>query len=122
MAKQYVERTHDTKAIDHILDNERCALFEDMGMGKTAQVLTACKELLKERSVKKILIIAPLLVAKYVWNDECEAWQHLNDINIIRILGNPAQRKEAMRTPGQIYIINVSNIGWLKTQWGLKHL
>lgn len=121
MIKEYTERPHDTKGIDHILGNPFCALFMDMGLGKTAISLTALKDLLYNScEVYKVLIIAPLEVAKNVWTDEIETWNHLhNHLKIVKILGTEIERKIAMRTKARIHIINVDNLAWLVAQYGL---
>lgn len=47
-------------AIDHIINNTHCALFLDMGLGKTVSTLTAINELMfKEVEVRRVLVIAP---------------------------------------------------------------
>lgn len=48
----------------------------DMGAGKTAAVLTAMLDLLNLCIIKKVLIVAPLLVAQTTWPDEIEDWEH----------------------------------------------
>ena len=37
---------YQVKGVQHIIDNEFCALFLDMGLGKTVTTLTAIKDLL----------------------------------------------------------------------------
>lgn len=49
------------------------------GAGKTGTVLTAIRDLLDERKVKKVLIVASVLVAQTVWPDEIDEWEHVKD-------------------------------------------
>jgi SNF2 family DNA or RNA helicase len=51
-------------------------LAYDMGSGKTASTLTALVDLFAERRIRKVLIVAPLLVAQTTWPDEIEGWEH----------------------------------------------
>ncbi|MDQ0317782.1 DEAD/DEAH box helicase [Amorphus orientalis] len=51
-----------------------------MGAGKTVIVLTALLDLLDDRKVNKVLVVAPLLVASATWPDEFEEWEHLRDL------------------------------------------
>jgi hypothetical protein len=48
----------------------------DMGSGKTIAVLTALVDLFSENRIKKVLVVAPLEVARVTWPDEIEAWEH----------------------------------------------
>lgn len=52
-------------------------LAYDMGSGKTAATLTAMRELLDEFVIRKVLVVAPLLVAQTTWPDEIDDWEHL---------------------------------------------
>ena len=49
----------------------------DMGAGKTSAVLTALRDLLDEVVIRKVLVVSGLLVAKTVWPDEIDGWEHL---------------------------------------------
>lgn len=55
-------------------------LAVSMGAGKTTSVLTALVDLLDDREIKKVLVIAPLNVARATWSDEIEDWEHLRDL------------------------------------------
>jgi SNF2 family DNA or RNA helicase len=75
-----------------------------MGAGKTATTLTAILDLLDDREVKKVLIVAPRLVAEATWPDEIEDWEHtsLLDWTLVRATDDDedviAARKEAYET------------------------
>lgn len=47
------------------------------GAGKTGATLTAIRDLLDTFAVRKVLIVAPLLVAQTVWPAEMDEWEHL---------------------------------------------
>lgn len=51
-----------------------------MGSGKTGTCLTAMLDLLDDGEIKKVLIVAPLLVAKATWPDEIDDWEHTADL------------------------------------------
>ena len=38
--------SYQNRGVQHIIDNQFCALFLDMGLGKTVTTLTAIKELM----------------------------------------------------------------------------
>ena len=43
---RFVPHTYQQRAIDFILDHPKCALFLDMGLGKTVITLTAVQQLM----------------------------------------------------------------------------
>ena len=76
--------------------------------------LTALNDLIfDELKVSKVLVIAPLRVARDTWAAEKEKWDHLKDLDISVIVGDLKTRKAAVSASAQIYIINRENIKWL---------
>lgn len=101
-------------AIDRIVAEPALGLFQDMGLGKTVEVLTAIRELKFNRwAVVKPLVIAPKKVAEATWAAEAEKWDHLQGLRIVPILGNARQRTRAAYTPGDLYVTNRENVVWL---------
>ena len=110
---------YQKQAINHILDNPYSGLFLDMGLGKTVTTLTAINDLLYDYfDISKVLIIAPLRVAKYTWSDELVKWEHISHLKIVKVLGTAKQREKALREKSQIYITNRENITWLVNYYG----
>lgn len=99
---------------EKIIDNPIFALLLDMGLGKSIITLTAILELMYDYfEVSKVLIIAPLRVARDTWSKECENWEHLNGLRISKILGTEKERRAAVIRKADIYIINRENVEWL---------
>lgn len=67
--------------VDRVYDHAATILAWDMGAGKTVTVLTAMDDLLEDRVVRRVLIVAPLLVASATFPDEFEEWSHLSHID-----------------------------------------
>ena len=63
--------------------------------------------------VHKILVIAPLRVARDTWPSELEKWDHLKDLRYSVAIGSEKVRKEAFMEKADIYIINRENVKWL---------
>lgn len=51
----------------------------DPGAGKTGTVLTAMRDQLDSGKIRKVLIVASVLVAQTVWPAEIDEWEHLKD-------------------------------------------
>lgn len=63
--------------------------------------------------VNKVLIIAPLRVARDTWTTEIEKWDHLKGLDISVIVGDVKTRIAAVHHPAMIYVVNRENIKWL---------
>lgn len=63
--------------------------------------------------VKRCLVIAPKNVAENVWAQECEKWDHLKAIKCASVMGSAKQRKAALASDAQLFIINRENVVWL---------
>lgn len=82
--------------------------------GKTVITLTHLHRLIYEEfSINKALVIAPKRVAEDTWSREAAKWDHLQDLRIVKIMGDRKTRMAALDTPGDIYVINRENVEWL---------
>ena len=117
---KYKPHKYQTFAIEFIKINPIAAILLDMGMGKTSIVLTALNYLMFESfEVQKVLIIAPLRVARNTWSDEIRKWDHLNGLRYSIAVGTAAERRKALMADADIYIINRENVPWLVEESGL---
>ena len=99
--------------IDWMLNNEKCALWAGVGLGKTVTALTALDKLLKQKQIQKILVIAPLRVAKFVWPNEPSQWEHLGHIKCTVLHGTRAERERLLESPVPIHVVNKEMVQWL---------
>lgn len=63
--------------------------------------------------VHRILVIAPLRVARNTWSDEIEKWDHLHNLTFAIAVGSEKERLEALRKQADITMINRENLQWL---------
>ena len=112
---------YQLQAVQFIKDTPSCALWLDMGLGKTISTLTAVKDLLGDGTVKRIVIIAPLRVAMSTWPNEVKRWDYLSDLYIHQLAGlSPAARQKALVQPAQISVINRELVPWLVEAYGQR--
>ena len=117
---KYSPHDYQKFAVKFILEHPIAAIFLDMGMGKSSVTLTAVMELMYNRfEVSKVLIVAPLRVCRYTWPQEIMKWDHLKGLRYSVAAGTAAERKKALETDADIYIINRENIPWLIDGSGL---
>ena len=117
---KYVPHNYQTYATEFIEEHPIAAVLLDMGLGKSVITLSAINNLcLDTFEVQKVLVIAPLRVARDTWKAEIEKWEHLKCLKYSIAVGTEAERKAALRKPANLYIINRENVGWLIEQSGL---
>ncbi len=69
--------------------------------------------MLDEMQISKVLVIAPLRVARDTWPGELQKWDHLHSLDCSVIVGDAKTRKAAVSANALIYIVNRENIKWL---------
>ena len=117
----YEPHDYQKYATEKIIELPACALFMEMGLGKTVSTLTAIDELIYDRfEVDKVLVIAPYRVADDTWTTETEKWDHLQHLKVSKVLGSAAQRIAALQAEADIYVINRENVTWLVETLGKR--
>lgn len=82
--------------------------------------LTAIADLLFDSfEAHRILVIAPLRVARDTWPDELHKWEHLSDLRLSVAVGTETERKAALQAKADIYIINRENVQWFIEDSGI---
>lgn len=101
-------------AIDYIETHPVAAVLLDMGLGKTVISLTAIADLLFDSfEAHRVLVVAPLRVARDTWPAEISKWEHLKHLTYAVAVGTVKERKAALAANADITIINRENLGWL---------
>jgi SNF2 family DNA or RNA helicase len=117
---KYTPHQYQLFATDFIKRNPISAVLLSMGLGKSVITLTAIADLLFDSfEAHRILVIAPLRVARDTWPDELAKWEHLSHLRFSVAVGTEAERKAALLKAADIYTINRENVGWLIEQSGL---
>ena len=111
---------YQKRAVDFIKDKKRCALFLDMGMGKSVSTLTAITDMIDGFAARRVLVIAPLRVCNSVWAQERDKWLHLKGLRVSVCTGSERKRIAGLSVDADIYVINRENIAWLVKTLGKK--
>lgn len=115
----YKPHNYQKYATEFIETHSESAILLDMGLGKTSITLTAINNLLFDSfEVHRVLVIAPLRVARFSWKDELEKWEHLKNLKYEIVVGTEKERIAALRNKADIYIINRDNVKWLVEKMG----
>ena len=111
---KYNPHDYQRYATEYIESHPAAAVFLDMGLGKTSITLTALNNLLFDYfAVHRILVVAPLRVARNTWSDEIEKWEHLHNLTFAIAVGSEKERLEALKKQADITMINRENLQWL---------
>ena len=111
---KYEPHSYQKYATNFIERNSIAALLLDMGLGKTSITLTALNNLLFDYfDVHRILVVAPLRVARTTWSDEIEKWDHLSNLTFAIAVGTEKERIAALGQKADITMINRENLQWL---------
>jgi SNF2 family DNA or RNA helicase len=92
----------------------------DMSLGKTMSSLTACRILFNRFMIRRVLIVAPKLVATDTWPNEFAKWRHLRRFTFSVICGTAKQRHAALARDTHYHIINRENLVWLLEEIGVE--
>jgi len=117
---QYNPHDYQKYTISYIESHSVSAVLLDMGLGKTSIALTAINDLLFDLfEAHKVLVVAPLRVARDTWPAEIEKWDHLSDLIVSVAVGSVTERVQALKAAADIYVINRENLSWLIDESGL---
>lgn len=111
---KFIPHDYQKYAVRYIEEHPVAAVLLDMGLGKTVITLTALNALMFDSfKAHRVLVIAPLRVARQVWSGEIAKWDHLKDLRCSVAVGTEKERLEALKTEADIYVINRENVQWL---------
>ena len=110
---RYIAHDYQTLAIEWCLNKPRCGLFLPMGAGKTVITLTAIANLKKSGEANKVLIIAPIRVARTTWPAEIDKWDHTKSLTYSLVDGDVKKRTRALEQDSDIYIVGKEQVVWL---------
>ncbi|MHB2252895.1 SNF2-related protein [Corynebacterium aurimucosum] len=116
---KFVPHDYQRYTIQFIIDHPECAILLGLGMGKTISTLTAINDLIRNRfETQRVLVIAPIRVARDTWPAELNKWDHLAGLTVSPIIGTAKQREAATNRQADIYTIGRENIPWLVKHHG----
>ena len=101
-------RDYQEKAVDFIYERDRAMILASVGAGKTAISLTAMRDMIRDKHVKRWLVLAPKRVCVNVWPEEKQKWAP--ELNLALAIGSPTQRQAAFESTANVVVTNYDNI------------
>ncbi|MDD7465142.1 MAG: DEAD/DEAH box helicase [Actinomycetaceae bacterium] len=118
---QYKPHDYQKLATAFIGEHPAAALLLGMGLGKTVITLTAIQDLLFDSfEAHRVLVIAPLRVARDTWPAEQTKWNHLRQLRLAVAVGTERERRAALNSGADVVVVNRENVDWLITRSGIK--
>jgi SNF2 family DNA or RNA helicase len=103
--------------------NHRAYCLNEIGTGKTLSALWAADWLMRERLVRKVLILSPLSTLERVWSDG--VFLHLRERSIAVLYGSAAKRRKLFANNAfDFYVINhdavdiIAEVKWKQKKAG----
>jgi SNF2 family DNA or RNA helicase len=112
--------SYQDRAVTRFYEYPESIAVMPMGSGKTVSVLTAFQELRDANIIKRMLVVAPLRVAKLVWPYEAIKWPWLRHLRIVPVIGNADQRRKALEIDADIHVVTYDLLPWFmehKPKW-----
>ena len=118
---QYQPHNYQQQATEFIEEHPASALLLEMGLGKTIITLTAVWNLMFDSfDIRKVLVIAPLRVARDTWPAEQAKWDHLRQLRMAIAVGTERQRRAALNSGADVTVVNRENVDWLINRSGIR--
>jgi len=105
MTETFEPFNYQIPMVEHLLANDRAALFVSPGKGKTVVTLTALDVLATCGQLKGALIVAPLRVCSITWPTQVARWSHTSWMRVANL--RTAEGLQAwLDGTADIYLIN----------------
>lgn len=90
------------------------AVLLDPGLGKTSIILKLFSILKKRKTVKAMLVVAPLRPAFMAWAPEVKKWKEFSGLSLTVLHNDWGKSKDrSLREKHDVYVINPEGLKWL---------
>jgi SNF2 family DNA or RNA helicase len=101
---QFTPYEHQKLTAAFLTMHDKCLVLNEIGTGKTQSALWAADYLIRQGSVRKVLILSPLSTLERVWGDAI--FKQFYHRKHVVLHGAAARRKKLLNTEADFYIIN----------------
>lgn len=105
---KYTPMAHQKETASFIVNNPKCFVFNEQGVGKTASAAWAADYLMNEKKVKRVLIVCPLSIMKAAWQRDLFSVLPHRSVGIAH--GNAKTRREVIEGKYEFVVINFDGL------------
>lgn len=109
-SRLWVPRTYQETAVALGVSQACLGLLLDPGLGKTTIIYAIFKILKDLGYVRRMLVIAPLKVAKNVWPTQKWEWEQFKDLTVTVLHGN--KKDKLLDEQTDIHVLNPDGLEW----------
>jgi hypothetical protein len=109
-------RGYQDRVATHLYEHDAALAVIRPGGGKTIAALTAIEELKRDKVIRHALVLAPKRVARVVWPDELEHWDHVLQLRYLILDGSPLRRQLEL-DPADVAMRDITIAGLDIAQW-----
>ena len=106
---QYKPFEHQKDTSAFLTMNRKAFCFNEQGTGKTASAIWASDFLMKQGSIKRVLVICPLSIMDSAWRDDLFTFATHRTVTVAH--GSADKRKKIIEEGSEYVIINYDGIG-----------
>lgn len=99
---------HQKDTASFIVANQKCFVFNEQGVGKTASAAWAVDYLMKQGKVKRVLVVCPLSIMRAAW--QRDLFQVLPHRRVGIAHGAPKTRREIIQGDYEFVVINFDGV------------
>ena len=111
-------RNYQAKAFAFAYENHNCALFLDMGLGKTATILMLLEFLKLMGEKNHSLILGTKRIVRTTWPEEIHKW----GFDLTYEVCHGKKKLDALSRDADIYLVNYEGLPWLFSHRASKKL
>ena len=111
---RYKPFEHQKTTASFLTMNRRAFCFNEQGTGKTASAIWAADFLMKERAIKRVLIICPLSIMDSAWRTDLFSFAMHRTVEIAH--GAKKKRQEIINGDAEFVVINYDGVEIVKEE------
>ena len=105
---QYKPFAHQKKTAGFLTMNKRSFCFNEQGTGKTASAIWAADYLMKQRKIKRVLIVCPLSIMDSAWRNDLFTFAMHRTVDVA--YGSKRKREKVINGDAEFVIINYDGV------------
>ena len=106
---QYAPMAHQRTTAEFLTMHKRAFCFNEQGTGKTASAIWAADFLMKQKIVRRVLVVCPISIMDSAWRADLFTFAMHRTVDIA--YGAAAKRKKIVQGHAEFVIINYDGIG-----------